>query len=129
MGAPSGIIGQPACRPDSASEIKDLRGSLAPATRRRRTARPGYSILEYPGRKIKMQGMARGIYQKDHKRIVTRLRQARAEAGLGQAEVARELGRTQSFVSKLESGQRKIDVLQLKDLARLYRKPLDYFLK
>lgn len=73
--------------------------------------------------------MPRSIYQNDHKRIVERLKQARLEVGLGQVEVAKKLGRTQSYISKIESGQRRFDVLQLKEFAKVYKKPLDFFIK
>ncbi len=73
--------------------------------------------------------MPRAIYTKDHNAIVERLKQARTEAGLGQVEVAEKLGRTQSYVSKIESGQRRFDVLQLKEFAKLYKKSLDFFVK
>lgn len=73
--------------------------------------------------------MPRAIYQDDHKKIVERLIQARHEAGLRQNEVAQKLGKTQSYISKIESGQRRFDVLQLKKLAKLYKKSLDFFVK
>lgn len=73
--------------------------------------------------------MPRVIYTKDHNAIVERLKQARLEIGLGQVEVAKKLGRTQSYLSKIESGQRRFDVLQLKEFAKLYKKSLDYFVK
>jgi transcriptional regulator with XRE-family HTH domain len=73
--------------------------------------------------------MPRAIYTKDHNEIVERLKEARIENGLGQVEVAKKLGRTQSYVSKIESGQRRFDVLQLKEFAKLYKKPLDFFVK
>jgi len=60
---------------------------------------------------------------------VGRLRQARTAAGLTQVEVARRLGKTQSFVSKCESGERRVDVVELADLARLYRKPVTWFVR
>jgi transcriptional regulator with XRE-family HTH domain len=49
------------------------------------------------------------------------------DAGLTQAEVARRLSRPQSFVSKSESGERRIDFIELIYLARIYRKPLKFF--
>lgn len=64
-----------------------------------------------------------------YRRFVARLRQARLKAGLTQAEVARRLNRQQSFVSKFESGERRLDVLELSELAKLYRKPLRWFLR
>ena len=73
--------------------------------------------------------MPRALYTKDHNEIVARLKEARIKIGLGQVEVAEKLGRTQSYVSKIESGQRRFDVLQLKEFAKLYKKPLDYFVK
>ena len=78
---------------------------------------------------IILNTMPRAIYKKEHKMIVERLKKARIEAGLGQIEVAEKLGRTQSYLSKIESGQRRFDVLQLKEFAKIYKKPLDYFVK
>jgi len=59
--------------------------------------------------------------------FLTRLRQARIDAGLTQAEVAAKLRRPQSFVSKCESGERRVDVVELKELAELYKKDLNFF--
>lgn len=73
--------------------------------------------------------MPKAIYTEDHKSIVESLKKARLETGLSQVEVAKKLGRTQSYVSKIESGQRRFDVLQLKDFAKLYNQPLDYFVQ
>jgi len=42
-------------------------------------------------------------------------------------EVAHKLKRPQSFLSKIESGERPVDVVELSELARIYRKPLDFF--
>jgi len=42
-------------------------------------------------------------------------------------EVARKLSRPQSFISKCESGERRVDFVELQHLARLYKKPLAYF--
>jgi len=69
------------------------------------------------------------IYTNEHLLIVNRLKDARRDAGFEQVQVAEILGKTQSFISKIESGQRKIDVMQLKEFAKVYKKPLDYFLK
>lgn len=68
------------------------------------------------------------IYTKEHKRLVKRLREARIEAGLEQAEAGKLLKKTQSYISKIESGQRRVDIVQLKRFAKLYKKSLDYFI-
>jgi len=41
--------------------------------------------------------------------------------------VARKLRRPQSFVSKCESGERRVDVIELAEFARLYSKSLSFF--
>lgn len=73
--------------------------------------------------------MSKAIYSKDHKYIVEQLKKARQEAGLDQAEVARLLGRTQSHISKIESGQRRIDIVSLKEFAKIYKKDISFFIK
>jgi transcriptional regulator with XRE-family HTH domain len=67
-------------------------------------------------------------YRHRYSQFLGKLKQARVEAGLTQVEVAKKLKRPQSFVSKIESGERRVDVVELSDLARVYRTPLDFFL-
>jgi transcriptional regulator with XRE-family HTH domain len=60
--------------------------------------------------------------------MLARLRAARLEAGLTQVQVAQALRREQSVISKSERGERRIDPIDLADFAKLYRKPIDFFL-
>ncbi len=60
--------------------------------------------------------------------MLIRLRKARVEAGLTQVEVAKALGRPQSYVTKCELGERRIDPIELQRFAKLYRKRFSYFL-
>ncbi|MEK7550124.1 MAG: helix-turn-helix transcriptional regulator [Patescibacteria group bacterium] len=73
--------------------------------------------------------MLKEIYSREHRIIVKRLKEARFESGVNQTEAAKQLGKTQSFISKIESGQIRIDILQLKEFAKIYQKPIDYFIK
>lgn len=73
--------------------------------------------------------MKKTIYSKEHKYLVGQLKKAREEAGLNQNKVAMLLSKTQSYVSKVESGQLRIDVVQLKEFAGIYKKNLDFFIK
>ena len=57
------------------------------------------------------------------------LRQARKRAGLTQTDVARKFGAHASFVSKCESGERRIDVVELAEFCKLYGVPLPVLLK
>ena len=70
----------------------------------------------------------RSVHSARYKEFLRRLKAARLAAGLTQAEAARALGRPQSFLSKCESGERRLDVIELEELARVYRKPLTWFL-
>lgn len=72
--------------------------------------------------------MEKTIYSKDHKYLVEQLKKARREAGLDQKQVAELLGKSQSYVSKVESGQRRVDIVQLKKLAEIYKKDLNFFI-
>jgi transcriptional regulator with XRE-family HTH domain len=72
--------------------------------------------------------MKKTIYSKEYKHLVEQIKKARKEADLDQKKVAKLLGRTQSYVSKVESGQVRIDIIQLKEFARLYKKRLDFFI-
>ncbi len=72
--------------------------------------------------------MSKQIYTEDHKNIIRKIIIARREAGLSQKDVASSLVKSQSYISKIESGQRKIDVLLLKDFAKLYKKSIHFFI-
>lgn len=73
--------------------------------------------------------MGKLIYSKDHKQLVNSLKKARLVAKLNQEKAAEILGKSQSYISKLESGQRKIDITELKELAKIYKKPINFFIK
>lgn len=60
--------------------------------------------------------------------MLARLRKAREDAGLTQVAAATALGRPQSYVSKCELGERRIDPIDLQDFASLYKRPFVFFL-
>ncbi len=63
----------------------------------------------------------------DRKTLGERLREAREYLGFSQEEVAAFLGVSRSALSLIETGQRKVDALELKKLAGLYKRPVGYF--
>jgi len=73
--------------------------------------------------------MGKSVCSKDYKDIIERLKTARIEAGLAQQEVADGLGKPQSYVSKIESGERRLDVAEIKKFANIYKKDVSFFIK
>lgn len=63
-----------------------------------------------------------------YRRLLERLREARVAAGFSQEAVAAALGARQKYVSTVETGERRLDPLELAEFARLYGKPLEFFL-
>lgn len=61
--------------------------------------------------------VGRTIYTPEHRQLVALLRQLREDADLRQVEVARRLGRHQSFVSKYEAGERRLDLVELREIS------------
>jgi len=63
----------------------------------------------------------------DRLSLAERLREAREYLELSQDEVARKLGVQRAAISLMESGQRRVEALELKKLAEIYQRPVTYF--
>jgi transcriptional regulator with XRE-family HTH domain len=63
--------------------------------------------------------VTKSVHTKDYNLFLELLIKARKDADLTQAEVAGRLQRPQSYVSKYESGERRLDVVEFLDLARV----------
>lgn len=61
--------------------------------------------------------------------MLGRLREARKAAELSQVQVAARLKVDQKYISRIETGERRIDPVELEELAELYQKPIPYFLE
>lgn len=57
--------------------------------------------------------MEKSIYSQEYSHFLEKLRQARESKGLTQTEIAARLGQTQSFISKVERGERRVDIVEL----------------
>jgi transcriptional regulator with XRE-family HTH domain len=64
---------------------------------------------------------------KERVALAAKLKAAREYVGLSQEEVAEILKVPRSAISLIEKGDRKIDALELKQLARVYQRNVDYF--
>ena len=67
------------------------------------------------------------IYSEKHQALAQKLRLARKNAGLTQVEAAQRLGVTQSWVSKVESGDARIYFLDVEEMAAVYGVDLVWF--
>ncbi len=67
-------------------------------------------------------------YSQKNNELLKKLRSARLEASLTQIEASKKLKKPQSYLSKIERGERKIEAIELGDFAKIYKKSLDYFI-
>jgi transcriptional regulator with XRE-family HTH domain len=73
--------------------------------------------------------MQKSLFSKQHRSLVALLREARQQANLTQVDVAQRLQATQSFVSKCERGERRLDVLELRAWCKALDLSLAEFLR
>lgn len=73
--------------------------------------------------------MQKSLNSKQNQVFLKLLRQIREEAGLRQQDVAESLGLHQSFVSKYESGERRIDLIELEQICDACGVELAVFVK
>lgn len=62
--------------------------------------------------------MPKTIFGGEHRHLVEVLTEARQKSGMTQAELARKVEKDQTFISIIERGQRRVDVLEFVALAR-----------
>ena len=67
------------------------------------------------------------VKENDRKSLGERLREAREYLGFSQDQVATFLGVSRSALSNMETGQRKVEALELKKLAGLYKRTVSHF--
>jgi len=69
--------------------------------------------------------MLRAFHSPRYQSMCRRLKEARRRSGLTQAEAAKALGQPQNFISKCETGERRIDPIELADFMALYETTFD----
>lgn len=73
--------------------------------------------------------MARRIPQADRTAVQRRLRRLRIAEGLTQTQLSVRLGRLQSYVSKYESGERQLYLLEVREVCRALGATLERFVR
>ena len=69
------------------------------------------------------------LHKKENELLTTMMREMRISAGLTQAECAMALAKPQSFVSKVEGGNQRIDLIQLREYCNVCGTSLTNFVK
>jgi transcriptional regulator with XRE-family HTH domain len=69
--------------------------------------------------------MSKSIHSSEYKTVIRKLREVREAAGLTQQEVAEKLVKPQSYISKIERGERRLDIIELSKIAKFYKISLD----
>jgi DNA-binding transcriptional regulator YiaG len=77
-----------------------------------------YPVLGYGVKAAKLTVMGKSIFSPEQEKLQKLLRQIRLGAGLRQRDLAEKLGQPQSFVSKYESGERRLDLLELRRICQ-----------
>lgn len=72
-------------------------------------------------------GSKHALHTDRYAAFLDRLRAARRHRDMTQEAVADVLGKPQTYVSKCELGERRVDFVELEDFAAAYELPLDYF--
>jgi len=71
--------------------------------------------------------MEKSIHSARYALFLELLRKTRERAGLTQIELAQKIGETQTFVSKCERGERRIDVIELRTFCKAFGMSLNQF--
>lgn len=72
--------------------------------------------------------MNRNDYNKNRRYLSYKLIEAREKAGLSQKQVAESKIVSQTELSKIENGSRRVDFLILIELAKIYNQPITFFI-
>ena len=62
--------------------------------------------------------MEKSLFTREHRLLVALLREMREEAQITQMELATKIGQSQSFVTKAECGERRLDLIQLRNICQ-----------
>jgi|SRR6185437_4813646 hypothetical protein len=72
-------------------------------------------------------GHYRKLMKMQRRALRTLLKQVRLDAKLDQRQAGELLGQDQTFISKIERGERQVEFVEVAHFAHIYRKPLSFF--
>ncbi len=77
----------------------------------------------------KLDTMQKSINSQTYAIFLDLLRETRENAGMTQIDLAERLGETQSFVSKCERGERRIDIAELREFCAVMNTTMEKFIR
>ena len=86
-------------------------------------------IWDFECKLVKLVEMGKSLSSTEGEKLAALLRSVRSEAGLTQSEVAERLELPQSFVSKYESGERRLDLVELRQICKVLKISLSDFIR
>lgn len=85
--------------------------------------------MGYPDTGYIILNMSKSTYSEKYRAVIEKLKNIRMQNEWTQEEVSAKLSKPQSYISKIERGERRLDILELKELADLYKKEITFFIK
>lgn len=73
--------------------------------------------------------MRTNVYINQRNRLINLLREMRVEAGLTQTALAARIEKDQTFISKYESGERRLDILEVREVCQAIGTTLEEFVR
>jgi len=70
--------------------------------------------------KASWEAVDKSITSQDYRTFLRELRAARKRSGLSQVDLAAKLGETQSFISKCERGERRLDIIEARAFCKAF---------
>jgi len=71
----------------------------------------------------------RSLHSREYAQFLTVLKRVREDVGMTQGDLAAKIGQTQTYISKCERGQRRVDIIELRAFCKALGIDIDRFLR
>ena len=131
----NGIISRKASvtEPDAGDTVRSTAGRSSPPVRGQHIA-PYWIISQYLNFRYLQTAYILIMYGQDNKnkgirKVYREIAKSETRSRISGIEVAKKVKRPQSYISRVESGEYRLDILEVKKFAKIYKKSVEYFIK